>query len=339
MSLALFGDILGYLASASYVLGDTFRAGMKQAKIEKREKELMREVDLFLAFRRDDGGGVGLALGRPYRHVYPEYLRERLERAGKTEAEIDAAEWKWLTRSEAGINRYIARREGRYFAIDDREILAVADRLEEQQERYMAIYKEAMDRYPHYAVRQFCVEQYPSKLEYFAAIEEYRTGEGADLEPIFGVSPPSDDPDYDAEVRRLFYAIDADGAYGLDLEDRYHVMQFLRYFRYHGAGWPKIVRYYAALNRILTEAGADQYDFWENSNEIGFVHGKVMTAWLARDKTTEEKLANIREIVDQETDWMENPRRYRIRVLAGMAVQTLLRKENLDPTLYKMPRK
>lgn len=334
--MSIVVDFIGYLASVAWLSGNAISEGKTRQKIEKRTRELELETDLFLAFRDGDGGRVSVSLGRPYRHVFPQYLRRQLENKGATWQEIRKAEDEWLAKSETGITMYISMRDKRPYNPVNPEYTSDAFLLGKKQEKYMSWYREAMEKFPHYAVRNIYIEQYPGRQSYFNAIEAYRRKDYPDLEPIFGVSPPSDDPEYDAKVRRLFYAIDADGSYGLTLEDRYNVMRFLQFYRYHGNNWQETMKFYTALNRILAAEGVDQNDYLEGPCEVAPLHGQIMNIWRTRETRLPfpEKLEKIRELITRETEWMDKGVRYRRRVLYAMAIQTLLRRDGLDPELY-----
>ena len=332
--MSIFVDFLGYLASAAWLSGHAVREGKERKKAEIREKQLCRETDLFLDFRRDNGESIGNALGRPYHHIFPEYLRRKLERQGASWQEIRTAEDDWLARSETGIMTYLANRERRYYV--PFMFASEAPILEKKQAKYMSWFNQAMETFPHYAVREIYIEDYPGKQSYYNAIEAYRHGEYAELEPIFGVSPPSDDPAYDERIREIFYGIDADGRYGLDLQDRYDVMRFLMIYRYHKNNWPEVVKYYTAMNRILAAEGVDQDDYFRKPNDLFYLHGKIMNVWQTGEKKLPlpEKLNRIREIVNTDTDWMDNAMKRRHRMLYEVAMKTLLRRDGYDPNLY-----
>lgn len=342
--MSAFDDFLGYLASLAWLSGKAVSDGRKAEKIKKREVELARETDLLLAFLAPRDWEISIALGRPYHHAFPEYLRRSMEGRGAGWQEIKKAEEDWLCRSMTGIMYYLAQKEHRPYVPHYPEYAGESFILIKQQEKYMHWYHEAMKKFPHYAVRKACIEEFKGRQSYFNGIEKYRTkGEFADLEPIFGISPPSDDPEYDTEIRRLFYAIDADGTYGLTLEDKYGIMEFLQPYRYHGAHWAEVTKHYMALNRILREEGVDQYDYWEMGCEVYGLRGKIMNLWQTRESKLPfpEKLEKIRELITQETASLDRKERYRKRVLYAMTIQTLLRRDGKDPELYpvELPKK
>ena len=157
--MSILVDFLGYLASAAWLSGKAVSDGKKAEKIKKQEKDLEQETNLLCAFLAPRDWEISLALGRPYHHVFPAYIRRSMEGRGAGWQEIRKAEEEWLAKSMTGIMYYLAQRDMRQYKPHYPEYASESFILIRKQEKYMSLYREALEKFPHYAVRNVYIEE------------------------------------------------------------------------------------------------------------------------------------------------------------------------------------
>lgn len=323
-------DFLAFLLATTYTSGGLAAEGRK---VRRGAAQLPsdRENELTKAFHEHFMPTISLALGRPYRWEYPEYLKKQREywmHDKKRDAETD-----WLIRSQNGVMEYIARKEGwqhrLYFCTT-----ASRDELVEEQEEYMSWFEEARGLFPHYAMDHIYVEDYPTKEDYFAGIQKYRE-EYSDLEEPFGFPSESDDPGYDTEIRRLFYTIDPAGKLG-GVEMKYVVFRYVKPYEYHGDDWENTQKLYTALNRIVREEGLDPNECLKKDGLFSyFVRDDVVDGYKS-GHIGAKKIEELKRIIEERKPAgkkikPEDQLEYEIHM---EALRLLLRIDGYDPTMF-----
>lgn len=322
----MLADFLSYLMAISWTSGALAREWVRN----ERAKESLaspREHELSLAFLNGDIYKVAIALGRPYRWKFPQYLAEEFER-GHDSLEARKAEDTWKAWSELGVMSLIAKKEGwRYKMISFPRVNGEWYQARKEQEEYLAVYDEAKSIFPHYATSRLYVDEYPSKDAYFEAINQFRA-DHQDLEDVFGEPAESDDPVYEEMIRQLFYMIDGDA------KMRYNVFEFYMPYGYgpKEEGQPR--KLYMALNRIMRAQGIDAYDCL--TTYAGFLpdsRDRVVEVY-SNALPTKEHITQVFQAIEDEMSGPDGKLNDKRVFLEG--VKLMLRLDGKDPSWFCM---
>ena len=326
----VLADFLAFLMATSYASGEMVKEGRK-AKKGAAMLPSARENELNKAFHDHFMPTISLALGRPYKHEFPQYLKEQIQ--SRPFSEQSKAENDWLLRSWNGVMEYVSRKEGWIYRTFVNNGISPSEVFEEQEE-LMSWYNEARTIFPHYSLDHVYVEDYPTKEDYFAGIQQFRY-DHSDLEEPFGFPSESDDPGYDAEIRRLFYTIDPAGKLG-GIDMKYVIFRYVKPYEYHGKDWENIRKFYTALNRIVREEGLDPNECLKKDGLFSyFVRDDVVNGYKS-GHTSVKNIEPLKKIIEERRPVgkrikPEDQLEYEIHM---EALRLMLRIDGYDPAMF-----
>lgn len=329
-----FLDFFGFLVATSYSSG-SIAAEKKKSKGARAQMPSDRELSLSKDFRDGFMADISLSLGRPYKYEFPRYLELEYENKGWSYEQISKAKSEWKIRSQNGVMHYIARKEGWAYICSFCKTATYSEMILEQEE-YMSWYLEAQERFPHYATEHMYIEEYPTKEAYFDGIQKFRE-EYKEAEECIGFVGESDDPEYDAEIRRLFYSIDPQNQLG-GIDMKYVVFKYVRQFDYMEDNWEDVKKFYAALTRIVREEGLDAGDLLRKDGFFSYpIRDEIVETYrtLTPTRAAVEKALAIIE-ARKADKWQSKEKillEYRIHM---EALRLMLRIDGYDPADYKL---
>ena len=299
----MFEDFLAYLAAISYITGDA-QTKKKKRKSARAQIPSEREEQLLRDFGKNFMSSISLALGRPYKHEFPQYLEQEWRRLGWDYKKISDERGKWLMRSKNGVMDYIAKKEGwtHRFRFVTKES---PQELIEEQEEYASWHEEARANFPHYATDHVYIEDYPSKEAYFDGIREF-CDEHGEADEAFGFVGESDDPEYDQEIRTLFYSIDPDNILG-GIDMKYVVFKYVKQYEYFGKDWGNTKKLYTALTRIVREEGYDPQDLMIKDGFFSYSTRDDVVEAYRTNKINSQSIQRVIQIIENRKSEHRNP--------------------------------
>lgn len=193
---------------------------------------------------------------------------------------------------------------------------------------YAAWYNEAKENYTSYALEQIYPDEYRTKDDYFAAIEQKRA-DNPDFKAIFGIPPESTDPQYDEKIKRLFYEVDPENKFG-GLDFKYHVFIFYMPYGYSPRVDGQPQKLYTTLNRILRDAGLDQRALSKAySDFLAEYRDRVVEVYRSAPPSVEH-MQHVMEAID---DVMNGPdKELNRREIFIEGIKLMLRFDGYDPS-------
>lgn len=285
----VFSDILAYLATISWLSGKATGDVAREKRVELTTIG-DGEYSLSRAFMFRDNDEISRRLGRPYRHQFPGFLAKPYEIEYRY-SDLNKAEDMWLSRSMAGIMEYVAKKERwRYSRTIYSAININPQIVLKEQQTYMKWYEDARMKFPHYAVDQVYIEDYPRMWTYFAEVQKCVNKLG-DLTGPLGIPPEPSNNKYDSIVSKQFYSIDPENKLG-GIDVKYMIYGYVKPFKYHTDNWNNISKLYTTLNRIIRKNGLDPYD--------------IMKKEKPYSESLRDKVCNGYEIVSKQRGTIDN---------------------------------